>query len=215
MLLHPTAVLFNGGVMKGDSIRERVMGLLNAWLVGDGAAASARARGRRSRSRRRAGRGCLWAGEARQGTPHPRRHGARLLRRHREPRARRAGHRAADHGALPRAVRHGGRDRRRASAARARRRRRRAGDASASSARRCAATDRAGTELETWKEGELEELAPIEVTLPAEGRSAGDVVPVRLHASVTEVGTLLLEAVPTQPRKPDERWRVELSVRSE
>jgi hypothetical protein len=32
---------------------------------------------------------------------------------------------------------------------------------------------------------------------------------------VTEVGTLLLEAVPTQPRKPDERWRVELSVRSE
>jgi hypothetical protein len=75
--------------------------------------------------------------------------------------------------------------------------------------------DRVGTELEAWKEGELEELAPIEVTLPAEGRSAGEVVSVRLHASVTEVGTLLLEAVPTQPRKPDERWRVELSVRSE
>jgi len=49
---------------------------------------------------------------------------------------------------------------------------------------------------------ELEELAPIEVTLPAEGRREGDVVPVRLHASVTEVGTLMLEAVATNPRKP-------------
>ena len=52
-----------------------------------------------------------------------------------------------------------------------------------------------------WKDGELEELAPIEVTLPAEGRARGRVVPVRLHASVTEVGTLLLEAVPIEPRK--------------
>ena len=59
--------------------------------------------------------------------------------------------------------------------------------------------DKAGAELESWKEGELEELAPIEVTLPAQGRSEGDVVPVRLGASVTEVGTLLLEAVPIKP----------------
>ena len=36
--------------------------------------------------------------------------------------------------------------------------------------------DRAGTELDHWKEGELEELAPIEVTLPAEGRrTRGDI----------------------------------------
>jgi len=75
--------------------------------------------------------------------------------------------------------------------------------------------DTAGTELERWKEGELEELSPIEVTLPAEGRREGDVVPVRLHAAVTEVGTLKLEAVPTHPRVPDERWAIELSVRSE
>ncbi len=61
--------------------------------------------------------------------------------------------------------------------------------------------DQAGTELERWKEGELEELAPIEVTLPADGRREGDVVPVRLHARVTEVGTLLLEAVPSSPLK--------------
>ena len=74
--------------------------------------------------------------------------------------------------------------------------------------------DQAGTELESWAEGELEELSPIEVTLPAEGRREGDVVPVRLRATVTPVGTLEVEAVPTRPNKPDERWRVELSVRS-
>jgi len=73
--------------------------------------------------------------------------------------------------------------------------------------------DRAGTELEHWAPGELEELSPIEITLPAEGRREGDVVPVRLGASVTPVGTLLLEAVPLDPRQ-DERWKIELSVRS-
>lgn len=74
--------------------------------------------------------------------------------------------------------------------------------------------DAAGTALERWK-GELEELPPIEVDLPAEGRASGDVVPVKLRSSVTEVGTLLLEAVPLTPKKKDERWKVELSVRSE
>jgi len=75
--------------------------------------------------------------------------------------------------------------------------------------------DTVGTALERWKRDELEELTPIEVDLPAEGRSQGDIVPVRLRSSVTEVGTLLLEAVPLQPKKKDERWKVELSVRAE
>jgi hypothetical protein len=75
--------------------------------------------------------------------------------------------------------------------------------------------DRAGTEIERIREGELDELAPIEITLPADGRPDGDVVPVRLEASVTAVGTLLLEAIPTKPLRSDERWRVELSVRGE
>jgi hypothetical protein len=75
--------------------------------------------------------------------------------------------------------------------------------------------DAVGTAVERWKQGEVEELAPIEVDLPTEGRVAGDVVPVTLRSTVTEVGTLLLEAVPLQPRKKDERWKVELSVRSE
>ena len=73
--------------------------------------------------------------------------------------------------------------------------------------------DRAGTLLEDWKGDGLEELPPIEVTLPAEGRREGDVVPVRLRSRATEVGTLLLEAEPLHPLKADERWRVELSVR--
>ena len=34
-----------------------------------------------------------------------------------------------------------------------------------------------------------------------------------LRSSVTEVGTLLLEADPLEPKKTDERWKVELSVR--
>ena len=74
--------------------------------------------------------------------------------------------------------------------------------------------DVAGTELERWKPGELEELAPIEVSLPAKGRREGDVVPVRLRASVTEVGTLLLEAIAIQPIEPEERWKIELNVRA-
>ena len=73
--------------------------------------------------------------------------------------------------------------------------------------------DAAGTQLESWTPEQLEELAPIEVTLPAEGREEGDVVSVRLRASITSVGTLLLEAEPLEPLTEDERWKVELSVR--
>lgn len=74
--------------------------------------------------------------------------------------------------------------------------------------------DRVGSALERWRQGELEELPQIQVDLPAEGRAEGDVVPVTLRTSVTEVGTLLLEAVPLHPKSEGERWKVELSVRS-
>jgi molecular chaperone DnaK (HSP70) len=73
--------------------------------------------------------------------------------------------------------------------------------------------DVAGAKLDAWTPGELDELPPIEMTLPTEGRREGDVVPVRLRAEVTPTGTLVLDAVPVAPRAPDERWRVELSVR--
>jgi hypothetical protein len=57
------------------------------------------------------------------------------------------------------------------------------------------------------------EVAPLEITFPAVGRAPGDVVPVRLRAHVTAIGTLKLEAVPLTPREPDEAFEVELSVR--
>ena len=31
--MHPTAVLFNGGVLKADVLRARVTEVLNSWLV--------------------------------------------------------------------------------------------------------------------------------------------------------------------------------------
>ncbi len=71
--------------------------------------------------------------------------------------------------------------------------------------------DRVGEVLERWDDGELEELPEIQANLPAEGRTPGDVVPVRLRAGVTEVGTLRLEAV---PRDGAEVWKVELDVRA-
>jgi hypothetical protein len=79
----------------------------------------------------------------------------------------------------------------------------------ASSVRR---QDVVGTLLGAWAPDELQELAPISATLPPEGRNPGEVVPVRLHARVTEAGTLELEAV---PRSGAERWKIEFDVRGE
>jgi hypothetical protein len=60
---------------------------------------------------------------------------------------------------------------------------------------------------------QLEELPSIEATLPAEpsaGHRSGDIVPVRLQAAVTELGTLRLEAI---GNRAAERWKIELDVR--
>ena len=73
--------------------------------------------------------------------------------------------------------------------------------------------DSAGAAFERWDATETAELPPIEITLPAKKREEGEVVPVRLSASITAVGTLLIEALPLEPRTRDERWKVELSVR--
>ena len=70
--------------------------------------------------------------------------------------------------------------------------------------------DQVGTVLEQWTPEELEELEEITATLPADERIPGEVVPVRLHAAVTEVGTLRLEAV---PRTGDQSWKVEFDMR--
>ena len=72
--------------------------------------------------------------------------------------------------------------------------------------------DTVGMTAEHWSPEEVEELEEIEAELPAEDRTPGEVVPVRLHAAVTEVGTLRLEAV---PREGDRAWNVEFDVRGE
>jgi hypothetical protein len=78
----------------------------------------------------------------------------------------------------------------------------------ASSVRR---EDKPGQMLEDTSDGvELEELAPIETCLPAEAREAGQLVPVNLQAAVTEIGTLELRCLEI---KGDGRWNLELNVR--
>ncbi len=212
-LLHPTAVLFNGGVMKGSVLAARLLSTLNAWLEADGAAPArvlegadldlAVARGAASYGLARHGRGLrIRGGTARAyyvgiesavpavpGVEPP--FTALCL----APFGMEEGTEESlpPHelglvvGELVRFRFFG------------------------SSVRR---EDQAGTELSSWKEGELEELSPIEITLPAEGRREGDVVPVKLRAAVTEIGTLLLEAIPVEPQKADERWKLELGVRT-
>ncbi|HPT49604.1 MAG TPA: Hsp70 family protein [Accumulibacter sp.] len=70
--------------------------------------------------------------------------------------------------------------------------------------------DAVGTLLDEWSADELQELDEIQTTLPSEGRAAGEVVRVRLHARVTEAGTLELEAL---PHDDSARWKVEFDVR--
>ncbi|WP_437606527.1 Hsp70 family protein [Sorangium sp. So ce834] len=214
LLLHPTAVLFNGGVMKSAALRERLLATLGAWLEGDGAPPPrvlptedldlAVARGATAYGLARRGRGLrIRGGTAR--AYYVGIEGAVPAVPGLEPPITALclapfGMEEGTEATLPPqefGVVVGEPVRFRFFS---------------SSVRR---DDQAGTELEHWKPGELEELSPIEVTLPAEGRREGDMVPVQLRASVTEVGTLLLEAIPREAQKPNERWRIELSVRAE
>jgi hypothetical protein len=71
--------------------------------------------------------------------------------------------------------------------------------------------DKVGVRLDYWADEELSELDDIEITLSEEGRRPGEVVPVHLCAAVTEVGTLELQAV---SKKDNSRWKIEFDVRS-
>ncbi|MEO1878546.1 MAG: Hsp70 family protein, partial [Methylococcales bacterium] len=65
--------------------------------------------------------------------------------------------------------------------------------------------------LDYWTDEELQELDEIEITLPEDGRQQGQVVPVHLSATVTEVGTLELHAV---SQRDEHRWKIEFEVRT-
>ncbi|MCH9698411.1 MAG: Hsp70 family protein [Gammaproteobacteria bacterium] len=71
--------------------------------------------------------------------------------------------------------------------------------------------DVVGARHDHWSVDELQELDEIEITLPVEGQVAGEVVPVTLAAAVTETGTLRLDAVAVEG---DQRWKIEYDVRA-
>jgi molecular chaperone DnaK (HSP70) len=211
-LLHPTAVLFNGGVVKAAALRQRLLGTLNSWLEADGAPSARVLTGEDPDLA--VARGAAYFGMVRRGKG--------LFIRGGSGRAYYVGIESpmpavpgVEPPVIALCVAPFGMDE--------------GSDAEipphelglvvgepvqfrffGSSVRR---DDAAGSELERWSAGELEELSPIAVTLPAQGRSEGDVVPVRLRASMTAVGSLLLEAVPLKPLFEAERWKIELGVR--
>lgn len=209
--LHPTGVLFNGGVFKSDLLADRILQTLNGWLAAEGAAPArllegadldlAVARGAAYYGYVRRGKGVrIRGGTARSyyvavessmpAVPgfEPPVHALCVA-----PFGMEEGTEAAlppqDFGLVvgePVHFRFFG-----------------------SSVRR---QDEVGALLDYWSPEELQEFDEIQATLPPEGRTPGEVVPVKLHARVTEAGTLELEAVPSGSA---ERWKVEFDVRGD
>ena len=210
----PTHVLFNGGVMKAEPLRARVVEVLERWLAAgrvraarrghvlDGAGPRPRGRARRRllRPARAADAACASAAAP------PRTYyiGVESALPAVPGVSRRRSRRCAS----CRSAWRKGTERRRSPAASsaswsASRR------SSASSARRSARTTAPAPLIEDWGD-ELEELGPLEVTLTAPRTRADAVVPVRLESRVTEIGTLELWCV---ARDGAHRWKLELNIR--
>ncbi|WP_433705932.1 Hsp70 family protein [Paraburkholderia sacchari] len=207
--LHPTAVLFNGGVFKSPLLAGRVLDILNGWLAAEGAAA-ARLLGGADLDLAVA-RGAAYYGYVKRGK------GVRI--RGGTARA----YYVAIESAMPAVpgleppvsalcVAPFGMEEGTDAALPSQEFGLVVGEPVhfrffGSSVRR---QDQVGTLLDYWSPEELQELEEIQATLPTEGRTPGEVVPVKLHARVTEAGTLELEAV---PGGSSERWKVEFDVR--
>ncbi|WP_109482421.1 Hsp70 family protein [Paraburkholderia sp. C35] len=207
--LHPTAVLFNGGVFKSPLLGERIMSTLNGWLSADGAAPARLLEG--ADLDLAVARGAAYYGYVKRGR------GVRI--RGGTARA----YYVAIESAMPAVP---GMEPPISALCVAPFGMEEGTDAPlpeqefglvvgepvhfrffGSSVRRL---DQVGTMLDYWSPDELQELEEIQATLPTEGRTVGEVVPVKLHARVTEAGTLELEAI---PRGTNERWKVEFDVR--
>ncbi|WP_186177633.1 Hsp70 family protein [Burkholderia gladioli] len=207
--LHPSAVLFNGGVFKSELLTERILAILNGWLAADGAA-PARLLGGADLDLAVA-RGAAYYGYVKRGR------GVRI--RGGTARA----YYVAIESAMPAIP---GMEPPISALCVAPFGMEEGSDAAlpeqefglvvgepvqfrffGSSVRR---QDQVGDMLDYWSPEELQELEAIQATLPADGRTPGEVVAVRLHARVTEAGTLELEAV---PRGSEARWKVEFDVR--
>jgi hypothetical protein len=208
--VHPTAVLFNGGVFKATALKDRVVSVLNAWLAADGGVPVRELPG--ADLDLAVARGAAYYGWVRHG------HGLRI--RGGTARAYYVGVETAMPAVpgmepplkalcvAPFGMEEGTR-----------------ADVPpqqfglvvgeptrfrffSSSVRR---DDLVGTLLEDVAgNDELEEVAPIETTLPALEGDAGRLVPVHLQAAVTELGTLELRCLETGGPG---RWQLELNVR--
>ena len=209
--LHPTAILFNGGVLKARQIEQRILEVVNGWLSAEGAPPArlleganldlAVARGAAYYGHVRRGRGVRIRGGTAQsyyvgvesnmpaipGMEPP--ISALCLAPFGMEEGTEVALDAQEFGLVvgqPVRLRFFG-----------------------SSMRR---QDAVGSVLDFWGPEELVELQQIEAQLPAEGRTPGEVVAVQLLARVTDIGTLELLAVPVGG---SERWKVEFDVRSQ
>jgi Hsp70 protein len=70
--------------------------------------------------------------------------------------------------------------------------------------------DRPGALIEDWGD-DIEELSPMDVTLDMDGRE-GAAIPVTLESRVTEIGTIELWCV---ARDGSQRWKLELNIRDD
>jgi hypothetical protein len=69
--------------------------------------------------------------------------------------------------------------------------------------------DQAGAVIEDWR-GEIEEVSTMETSLESEGDPPGSLLPVWLESHITEIGTLDLWCV---ARESGRRWRLEFNLR--
>jgi len=208
--VHPTAILFNGGVFKAPALKERVIEVLNDWLAKDSGAPVKELAG--ADLDLAVARGAAYYGWVRHG------HGIRI--RGGTARAYYVGVEAAMPAVpgfeppvralcvAPFGMEEGSRaDIPPQEFALV------VGEPTvfrffSSSVRR---EDRAGDMIDdVARNDEFEEVAPIETTLKAESGDAGRHVPVNLQAAVTEVGTLELRCL---EKGGDGRWKLELNVR--
>jgi hypothetical protein len=209
-LVHPTAVLFNGGVFKAGALKQRVLEVLNDWLAADGGQPAKELEG--AELDLAVARGAAYYGCVRHG------HGLRIrggtARAYyvgvetsmpavpgMEPPVKALcvapfGMEEGTHADVPPqefglVVGEPTRFR-----------------FFSSSLRR---DDQVGVMLdEIAGNGELEEVAPIETMLPALEGEAGKLVPVNLQAAVTEIGTLELRCL---EKGGPGKWKLELNVR--
>lgn len=206
-LASPTHILFNGGVMKADILRNRLVEVLNGWLVGEGfEAVEVLAAADLDHA---VARGAVYYGKARRGR------GVRI--RSGAPRSYYIGIESAMPAVpglaaplkalcvVPFGMEEGTEagipDREFGLVV---------GEPAefrylSSTVRR---QDQIGALIEDWGD-EIQELSPLEVTLRLEGQE-DSILPVRLESRVTEVGTLELWCV---ARDGQQRWKLEFNIR--